>query len=232
MEANRDKVLAWIGLSEGGYVNNPHDNGGATNRGITWRTYNAWRKKQGRPPKDIRSITKEEADEIIYEEYLRPVRFADLPSGVDYSVADFAVNSGVSRAAKELQLALGYSGRDVDGVIGVRTLETLRGHHPLAVIETYNGRRMAFLERLADWRHFGGGWTKRVEGKVPGTQTTDIGVRDRSALMAKGVSNIPAPVETSVPKGVEDALTDISPVTWGDVWTLLVERIRTVFGGK
>ena len=47
-------VLKW----EGGYVNNPNDKGGATNKGITQNTYNAWLKSNGKAIKEaIKNIT-------------------------------------------------------------------------------------------------------------------------------------------------------------------------------
>ena len=41
------KALAFVLKWEGGYVNNPYDKGGATNKGITQNTYNAWLKSCG-----------------------------------------------------------------------------------------------------------------------------------------------------------------------------------------
>jgi lysozyme family protein len=43
----------------------------------------------------------------------------ELPSGVDYAVFDYGVNSGISRAAKVLQRLVGT---DVDGEIGPNTI--------------------------------------------------------------------------------------------------------------
>lgn len=85
MEANRNQVLRYIGLSEGGYVNHPKDPGGPTDRGITQKTYDAWNTLKKRPRKAVRGITQLEADNIIYEQYMLPVKFPQLPSGVDYA---------------------------------------------------------------------------------------------------------------------------------------------------
>ncbi len=55
-------ILRW----EGGYVNDPDDPGGATNKGVTQRIYDDWRKRQGLPPRDVRQL--EEAElQAIYE---------------------------------------------------------------------------------------------------------------------------------------------------------------------
>ncbi|KAJ0337308.1 hypothetical protein COL154_014313, partial [Colletotrichum chrysophilum] len=90
---------------EGGYVNNRHDPGGATNHGITQRVYNAWRKVKGL--RSVREIAPEEVETIYRTSYADPVRFDDLPAGVDLITFDSAVNSGVSRGAQWLQGAAG-----------------------------------------------------------------------------------------------------------------------------
>lgn len=210
MKHNREQVIAWIGLSEGGYVNNPHDNGGATNKGITQKTYNAWRKNKGQAQRSVLHITKAEADTIVYEEYMRPVRFDELFDGLDYALADFAVNSGVKRAVKELQTALGVT---ADGILGVKTLAALPRAKAAraALLDALADRRLAFVKRLSDWKHFGKGWTARFEGGRLGTQLDDIGVRDRARLLLSRTTDaqpavvIPPPAPVGPPKAVETA---------------------------
>lgn len=222
MRHNRETVLGWIGLSEGGYINHPNDNGGPTNKGITQRTYSAWLRKKGRPARDVLHITKAEADTIVFEEYMQPVRFDDLFDGLDYAVADMAVNSGVSRAAKTLQEALGFTGRAVDGIIGAQTLAAI-STAPAArrrLLDAYADRRLAYAKSLKGkngWATFGKGWTARYEGRLHGTQTNDIGVRDRAALLFDGATNVPAPK----PVGPGKAPPPVAPESWWDrlvVW--------------
>lgn len=197
MKSNREQVIAWVGLSEGGYVNHPDDNGGPTNKGITQRTYNAWLKGQGRARRDVRHITKGEADQIVGEQYLDAVRFDDLPAGLDYSVADFAVHSGPARAAKELQKLVGVA---QDGQIGAQTLAMVARLDAEKLITDYNAARLAYCKSLSDWRAFGKGWTARIMGREVGAQTDDIGVIDRSVMLARGRTQIPAPVPHDTPK--------------------------------
>ena len=42
MKSNFDKCLAMLLEHEGGYVNDPMDNGGMTNLGVTRRVYEDW----------------------------------------------------------------------------------------------------------------------------------------------------------------------------------------------
>lgn len=192
MKENTDIVMGWIGLSEGGYVNHPRDPGGETNRGITKRVWDAWLRSQGKAPRPVRSITKDEAEQILYDQYFKPVMFDRLPSGLDYAMVDYAVNSGPSRAIKELQRILGVS---ADGVMGNVTLGAVATRDPADLVITLCGRRLSFMKSLSTWSTFGKGWTRRVMGNVDGVQTNDIGVIDRGVRMAHKVDDIPAPIE-------------------------------------
>lgn len=205
MRENREIVLKWTGISEGGYVNDPDDPGGPTNHGVTQRTLDGFRKANGLPAMDVRELTQEQADEILSRQYFDPVRFDDLPAGVDYAIADFAVNSGVSRAVKEAQKVVGVT---PDGVLGVVTLGAIAARCATYAgarrfIEDYCAARMAFLKELKGWKKFGNGWTKRVMGRVDGVQDDDIGVIDRAARMTTSIApaSIPAPADHGTAKG-------------------------------
>ena len=64
---NFKKALKFVLKWEGGYVNNPHDKGGATNKGITQNTYNTWLKSLSLAPRDVKNITQEEVEQIYYK---------------------------------------------------------------------------------------------------------------------------------------------------------------------
>ena len=193
MRENYPQIHAWIGMSEGGYVNHPADPGGATDRGITQRTYDAWRKSRGLAPHSVRGISKGEAETIIERQYMDKVGADDLPAGLDYAMADYSVNSGPSRAAKELQRILGVT---ADGIVGAETLAAVLSRDPAALVVALCEARMGFLKRLRHWQTFRRGWTERVMGRVDGVQTDDIGVIDRGVRMARGSADIPAPKPT------------------------------------
>jgi len=206
---NRDQVIGWIGLSEGGYVNDPRDPGGATDRGITQRTYDAWNDAQGRQRKPVRGISKAEAEAILSAQYLDTVQFDGLPDGVDYAVADYAVNSGPGRAAKVLQRVLGVPD---DGVIGAMTLAALARRNPEEIITAVCVERMRFLRGLRTWDAFGRGWSVRVLGRHDGFQVDDIGVLDRAIMLARNAPLIPAPVVAAPGRGTEEAPRPLSPL--------------------
>ena len=94
-------VLKW----EGGYVNNPNDKGGATNKGITQNTYNSWLKSQGKAGKDVRNITDSEVEQIYYKNYWLAAGCNKMTSKLAVLVFDTAVNMGISRAKQFLKAA-------------------------------------------------------------------------------------------------------------------------------
>lgn len=157
MNNNFEKALALVLEHEGGYVDHPKDPGGATNKGVTQAVYDAYRKVRGRGHMSVKFITDEELRAIYKFQYWDKVQGDFLPSGLDYAVFDFAVNSGVTRAAKYLQAVLGVA---QDGQIGARTLAAITG--PVKTIKALCDRRMSFLRNLRTFLTFGRGWTRRV----------------------------------------------------------------------
>lgn len=173
---------------EGGWVNNPKDPGGATYRGVTQAVYDAFRDQVGAPRQSVRLMSDSELVAIYSDRYWNRIAGDQLPRGVDYAVFDFAVNSGVGRAARTLQQLLGMS--VLDGVIGPQTLQAVTLHctnyGATAVTDGLCNARMAFLRALPTYAEFGLGWQRRVMGALPGHQQGDTGVIDRAYDMAAG----------------------------------------------
>jgi lysozyme family protein len=159
MNNNFEKALALVLEHEGGWSDHPLDKGGATMKGVTQAVYDAYRKVRGRGPQSVKFISNEELRAIYKFQYWDKVQGDFLPSGLDYAVFDFAVNSGVSRAAKYLQAVLGV---EQDGQIGARTLAAITS--PVAIINALCDRRIGFLRNLKTFMTFGRGWTRRVQG--------------------------------------------------------------------
>lgn len=158
MRENYDYSITKLLKHEGGYTNHPDDPGGPTNFGITIFDYRLYINKNGTPA-DVKNMTVVEAKDIYKHKYWDEMRCDQLPSGVDYAVFDFGVNSGVSRSAKYLQAILKV---DQDGKIGPLTLAAAKGVAPKFIINQLCNRRMAFLRALSTFRVFGKGWTRRV----------------------------------------------------------------------
>lgn len=159
MKNTYPKALKEVLKHEGGYVNHPADPGGATNKGVTQATYDAYRRSKGLiTRKTVKLISDEEVADIYKSRYWDAVKGDALPAGVDYAVFDYGVNSGPTKAAKGLQKALGLT---QDGIIGPRTLAAAQ-EDPESVIKKLCADRLAFLKRLKTWPTFGKGWERRV----------------------------------------------------------------------
>src|SRR5690606_3068438 len=118
-----------------------------------------YRDDERKPRQSVRMIRPEEVEAIYRERYWAKVRGDDLPAGVDYAVFDFAVHSGVNRAARFLQRAVGTV---EDGVIGPKTLAAAWAMPPRRFIEARNAERLNFLRGIGTFRTCGRGWTRRV----------------------------------------------------------------------
>lgn len=163
MKTNLDHALALIFHSEVGYSNRPDDPGGPTQDGVTLRTLSAWRRRPCTID-ELRLLGADERNAIFTAQYAAPIRFDDLPDGLDYAVLDASVNSGPSRAAKLLQETLGFAGRDVDGMIGHLTLDAVGKVRDVPhLIYDLSDHRLAFMRTLRNWNTNQNGWKARVE---------------------------------------------------------------------
>ena len=150
---------------EGGYVNHPGDPGGATNKGITIATFRRYIKPGGTIA-DLKALTTDQAIIVYKRRYWDAVLGDMLPSGVDFAVYDFAINSGPSRAAKYLQKVVEVK---QDGKIGPATLAAAEYWPTDAIINAICDERLAFMKRIKNrktgkrlWLTFGTGWGRRV----------------------------------------------------------------------
>jgi len=160
MEASFFKSLEMVLHHEGGFVSHPEDPGGATNKGITHKTYADF---LGRPLEDVDELKNipEEHIQIIYKNgYWDKVKGDQLPAGVDFCIFDWAVNSGPGRAAKALQKAVGAT---QDGAIGPKTLEAVEAADASQIIEDVTKDREEFYKSLSTYSTFGKGWLRRTK---------------------------------------------------------------------
>jgi len=157
-----DLELPLILKSEGGFVNNPHDPGGATNYGITQRVYDAFRKTSGQSgrPVSVRYISSTDVALIYRQQYWNAVRGDETPTGIDYCLFDEAVNSGPVKSIIDLQTALKVK---ADGQFGMVTLGALLAvNDHAALINRICDLRLNWLHRIKTWRFFGKGWSNRI----------------------------------------------------------------------
>ncbi len=159
MRENFTLSLKWLLEDEGGYVNHPRDPGGATNKGVTQKVYNAYRACKGGATQSVKCLTENEIFDIYHSQYWRAVWADELPSGVDYVIFNIAVNAGASQAMKFLQRAAGVK---ADGVIGNITLAAVRKQDTKKLLASIASQQLAFYQKLKTWDVFGKGWAQRV----------------------------------------------------------------------
>jgi lysozyme family protein len=150
-----DRVLA----HEGGYTNDPRDPGGPTNFGITIYDYRKY-VKPAATAADVQRMSLAEARSIYRSKYWDALCCDDLPAGVDYTVFDYGVNSGIGRAGKVVRRVLDIS--DADWRVNAHVIAALKKSEPSKVIVAINDERLQFLKSLRTWSAFGVGWGRRV----------------------------------------------------------------------
>ena len=150
--------LPIILASEGGFVDDPRDPGGATNLGVTLTTLSGW---LGRPATvaEVRALTPATVAPLYLARYWNAAHCGDCPAGVDLMVFDEAVNQGAGRAIRTLQSAVGLV---ADGAFGPNTLGAVGAADPATTVKAIAARREADYRALPTFNHFGKGWLARV----------------------------------------------------------------------
>ncbi len=164
MQVNFDAALKRVLAHEGGYTNHPSDPGGPTNWGITIHDARAYWKRDAEAV-DVRAMPIDVAKRIYKSKYWDAMRCDELPSGVDYAVMDFGVNSGISRSIKYLEAIAGVS---TDGKPDDTLIRTVANMPAKGVIIELCDNRLRFLKGLKTWDVFGAGFISVSECRNAG----------------------------------------------------------------
>lgn len=156
---------------EGGFVNDPADPGGETNKGITLKTFEAYAESllEIEPTlENLKTLTDDQAKQIYKAEYWDKVHGDDIQlQDLAEIVFDFFVNAG-AHASELLQRTLNHLGASlkIDGDIGENTLKALGNADPIKVYRRYKQGRIDYYNRLVSQnprlRKFLNGWLNRV----------------------------------------------------------------------
>lgn len=171
--ASFDAFFSTLLRHEGGFVNDPADPGGATNKGITMGTFQTCAQRYlGIEPtlENLKALTDAQAGKIYKPLYWDKVRGDEIAlQELANIVFDFQVNAG-GNAAKLLQKVLNDLGATpalaVDGDIGPGTIAALNRVDLKAVYQGYKQGRAEYYEDLVAKRpalgKFLKGWLSRV----------------------------------------------------------------------
>ena len=153
-------ALAW----EGGYVDHPDDPGGRTNKGVTQKVYDDWRRENGLEVAPVLHITDLEVGQIYRDVWWLGTSCDRLPERLAVYCLDTTVNMGPRQTIKMLQTAAGQSATgsftetDFDALnsqdeeVLVREAIRLRRQYYETIVER-NPRMSKFLK----------GWSRRVD---------------------------------------------------------------------
>lgn len=198
-----DTALA-IARSEGGYVNDPADPGGPTNRGVTLATLRRLRldlNGDGRSDiADLHALTLEQAADVFLRDYFYRPRIDRLPEMLHATVFDMQVNAGAKGVVilQELLDRMGFACA-VDGKIGPQTIAAATRAAAAAsdcLVDAYGIARRNYYYALADarppLRKFArrtdggkGGWITRAESFTAARyHLTETQHRERTARWA------------------------------------------------
>ena len=133
MQANWTSQADWTQAREGGLSLRASDPGNFLNGALVGSKFGITPAVLAEWLGDVRRVTSVVMRELDTETYRaianakfwRAVSGDQLPVGIDAMLFDFAFNSGVHRAATQMQTLIGLSGADVDGDVGRHTLDAL-----------------------------------------------------------------------------------------------------------
>lgn len=151
-------ILSW----EGGFVNDPNDLGGATNKGVTLKNFQKWRNAQ-MTTDDLKIITDEEVCEIMKVMYWDKCHADRIEKqSIANAIVDWVWCSGIS-GIKRVQKILNVK---QDGIIGPKTLFALNNKDSVLIFHEIIKEREKFLTELTIKRPqnkiFLNGWLRRV----------------------------------------------------------------------
>lgn len=166
--AQVEKLTPFILKWEGGFVNDPDDLGGATNMGVTFGTYQTYRKAKGLPAPtidDLKNLTKEEWTDILKGSYWNRWKADEIKNqSVVNILVDWVWASGV-HGIKIPQEILEVA---ADGIVGKNTIAALNAYEPQAeLFGRIKQARYDFIERICEKRpankKFRNGWRNRIK---------------------------------------------------------------------
>lgn len=188
-----------INRYEGLYGWDRHDPGGPTKYGVTCYDLAEHRHQRMDSMEHwaplVRAMSLSEAEDIYAQKYASGVRFDDLPSGVDCVVLDYAINSGISRAARVACTLAGSPGE----VITTKVVGLINMMDQRTFINKMCDERLKFMHAIrggAAWAQFGRGWGNRVLDLRNYSLHIAAG---RTAMTAPDVAVFPGPKATNTP---------------------------------
>ena len=165
--AKLEPLAQFILSFEGGYVNDPKDRGGATNRGVTIATWKAQGyDKDGDGDidvSDLKLITEEDAVGIMRKNYWNRWKGDDI---ADQSVANMLVDWLWSSGKNAIVIPQRMLGVKDDGIVGPKTVAALNSADASSFFSLLKKRRLQFINNIVknnpSQKRFMAGWYRRI----------------------------------------------------------------------
>lgn len=161
--ADARKLMPFILKWEGGFVNDPLDRGGATNKGVTIGTFQSF--YPGATVENLKRITDDQWLTIFKGGYWNPWQADQIKNqAVANIVVDWAWASGARTAIRKVQELLGVT---VDGLVGNETLSAINGQDAEELFDRIKVARYDFVDAIVkrdpSQKRFINGWKNRIK---------------------------------------------------------------------
>ena len=164
--AKIEKLIPFILKWEGGFVDDPADLGGATNKGVTIGTFEGFCERKGRPKptvQDLKNISEADWKEIIKTLYWDRWKADGINSqAVANIIVDWVWASGV-HGIKRPQKLLGVA---ADGLVGPKTIAAINAADPRKLFDAIKTDRAKFIDEICKARpkneKYRKGWMNRI----------------------------------------------------------------------
>lgn len=164
--ANSSKLIPFILQWEGGFVNDPDDLGGATNKGITIGAFTEYKKRKGQKAPtvtDLKNISDAEWRDVFKSLYWDRWKADEIKSQpVANILVDWVWASG-SHGIKRPQRLLGVK---ADGIVGKQTITALNAMDAATLFKRIKDDRSKFIDEICKARpkneKYRKGWMNRI----------------------------------------------------------------------
>jgi lysozyme family protein len=169
MKENFERFIALVWPEDGdfdspkqGYHVTAGDSGGGTYGGVietTWQHYVA----SGLVSGALKAASYADLKAVLRAAAWGTVGDA-LPAGLDILIANGRMMTG--QYAAIVEECLGWTGTDVDNVLGPHDLARIAQASPRTLMLALHGNHYAYLARLASFEQFKNGWLRRINAAL------------------------------------------------------------------
>ena len=163
-----NSIAKFILSFEGGFVNDPVDRGGATNKGVTiatWRMQGYDKDGDGDiDVDDLKLISDADAIGVMRRCFWKRWRADEIKS---QNLANILVDWIWCSGTPSITITQAMLGLKADGIVGKKTLAALNRQDPQVFFNRLKARRKQFYERIVEKRpsqvRFLKGWLRRLD---------------------------------------------------------------------